>query len=233
MEPQRRRDGSSTINRARRPTEEDTFGEAGWSVVDEPVEATDPLAEAEMAARLPSTRKKLKQALDPRVLTPAQRRIKQTQVALALYTEGASINEIAADLGVSSATIRGWFATHRRKVTSDEIDMDLDQIAVPLAKENLIHGLLAGDKDYTRDVLKGRGHLRTKEAPPPPGEIPVLRVEFAFPTVALNTDVSNVGVIHGTPTMPKQIAGVVVDSQPLEPLEPVGIGAPRLPGSQP
>jgi hypothetical protein len=231
MEPQRRRDGSSSINRARRPTEEDTFGEGGWSVVDMPVTAADPVAEAELAAKLPSTKKRVRQALDSRVLTPAQRQLKQTQVALALYTEGASINEIASELGVSSQTIRGWFATHRRKVTSDQIDLDLDQIAVPLAKENLIHGLLAGDKDYTRDVLKGRGHLRTKDAPAVPAEIPVLRVEFAFPTQALHTDVSNVGVIHGTPSAPKLVQGTVVAAEPAPAPELVGVGAPRIPGS--
>lgn len=99
--------------------------------------------------------------LGKRQLTRAQvQRIRLTQRALALRTDGYDSNEIAEALGVSPATVVGWFSTHRRDVASLDLDRQLDEIAVPLATENLIHGLIAGDKDYTLETLKGRGKLR-------------------------------------------------------------------------
>jgi len=228
MQPQRSRGGIPTLSETRRPVDEDIYDpDTGrWHAEPIAIGASDPEADEAIATKLPRAKaEKAVKALTAAV-SPTVRRRKLTQLALALRAEGASVNEIAAELGVSSVTVTGWFTTHRREISTDKIDVMLDQIAVPLASENLIHGLLAGDKQYTLETLKGRGHLRQKDAPAPPTELPALRIEFAFPVVALQTDLSTVGMIHATPIAPKQIgAGKGEDID--VPLEAVGVGVPR------
>lgn len=116
-----------------------------------------------------------------RKLTKAQvQRLRLTQQALSLRAQGFSVGEIAEFLQVSPATVTGWFALHRRDMAVMDIDRTLEEIAVPLATENLIHGLIAGDKQYTLETLKGRGRLkRPKEGEDErTRELPVLRIEI-------------------------------------------------------
>lgn len=105
-------------------------------------------------------------------------RLRLTQSALALRAEGFSIPEIAEHLHVAPGTVTGWLSMHRRDMQVMDVDRMLEEIAVPLAVENLIHGLVAGDKAYTLDTLKGRGRLkRPKEGDDErPRELPVLKV---------------------------------------------------------
>lgn len=119
-----------------------------------------------------------------------RRRIKLTQQALDLRASGHSVGEIAASMGIAPSTLTRYFAQFRRDLADGAIDDQLDQIAVPLATENLIHGLLAGDKDYTMETLKGRGVLRKgKDEGKGDGEIPalVIRVEHKGPTPSTTT----------------------------------------------
>jgi DNA-binding CsgD family transcriptional regulator len=119
----------------------------------------------------------------PRKLTAAQKRaIRLTQQALSLRAQGYSIGEIAESLGAAPSTVMGWFTKHRRQVDEGEIDRLLEETAVPLAAENLVHGLAAGDKDYTLKTLEGRGYFKrhTDQGPvADPNNIPalVVRVE--------------------------------------------------------
>lgn len=231
MQPQRSRGGVPTLSEARRPTDEDIYNPQNgqWHAESLQLPAVDPEADEALAAKLPRVKAAKAVKALPATASPTLRRRKLTQLALALRAEGASVNEIAAELGVSSVTVTGWFTTHRREISTDKIDAMLDQIAVPLATENLMHGLLAGDKQYTLETLKGRGHLRQKDAPAPPAELPALRIEFAFPVVALQTDLSTVGMIHATPITPKLVgAGKGEEAEPdTIDATPVGIGVPR------
>lgn len=233
MEPQRTRNGQPTLDPARQPHDEDFYDlERGAHTEPVTLDATDPDAEQLMGGKLPG-----RKAKPPKTANPTVRRRKLTQIALGLYTEGKSVNEIAAELGVSTATVTGWFTTHRRETSVESIDLMLDQIAVPLAADNLVHGLLAGDKQYTLETLKGRGRLRTKDAAPAPAELPTLRIEFAFPPTALQTDVSTIGMVHATPLAPKAIgagSGVAADpAVPATTAELVGVGTPVRPRTEP
>jgi hypothetical protein len=153
-------------------------------------------------------------------LTKAQLRSRKlTQQALARFTEGFSIHAIAEDMGVAPSTVTGWLTRHRRDVAEGSIDEQLDQIAVPLAVENLTHGLLAGDKDYTLKTLEGRGVFKRhsdKGDLPPDLELPalIIRIEGATPShVSLAAEPGAAlvpgGHIVGTPAL-KQIEGKVV-----------------------
>ena len=152
-----------------------------------------------------------------------RRRLRLTQRALALRAEGFSVGEIAADMKISPATVLGWFTKHRRTVEAETIDAQLDEIATPLAVENLIHGLAAGDKDYTIKTLEGRGKFKRyadKGDGQTSTEIPalVIRVEHAggpgATTIALGSPPPQAsadagGKIVGVPAI-KRVEGVVV-----------------------
>lgn len=167
-------------------------------------------------------------------LTKVEIRIRRTtQAALALRAEGWEIRDIAAHFGVTSHTITGWFASHRRVVTQQDLDTQLDQIAVPLATENLIHGLLAGDKDYTLETLKGRGVLRRhgESDKAPSTALPELVIRFEAPAQQSQSNDSLIagGRIVGVISQPKRIEGTVVESRPLETVADVGTGTVQVP----
>jgi hypothetical protein len=144
------------------------------------------------------------------------------QEALALRAQGFAVPEIAESLRVAPPTVVGWFAKHRRQLADTAVDDALEQTAVPLATENLIHGLLAGDKDYTLETLKGRGKLRrySQGEQVHDGEIPalVVRIENADGskvTAALGArppaeSAAAGGRIVGQPALPKTVEGEVV-----------------------
>jgi len=165
----------------------------------------------------------------------AHRRL-STQKALALYGQGESIIDIAAALGVRPSTITGWMVRHRREIALADIDEQLDRIAVPLATENLIHGLLAGDKDYTLETLKGRGRFRrhVEDKSTLDVDLPPLVIRFEMPDDDAHPSADSFiagGRIVGAVSLPdgprtietKQIAGV---HEP-QPIELVGVGTPN------
>ncbi len=164
-----------------------------------------------------------------------RRRRKLTQRALSMYTGGERVIDIAEALGVAPTTITTWLSRHRREVKLGEIDEDIDAIAVPIAKDNFIHGLLAGDKDYTLEALKGRGHLRrhTQEQSNIKLEMPPLRVEYTLPegVLQLPADAAIVaGRIVGAIQLPKEVKGVVIEQRQLTAGADVGVGGVRVPG---
>lgn len=179
---------------------------------------------------------------------PSASRMRQrrTQLALSMRAQGLGNNEIARRFGVSAATVTGWFTTHRREIAPEAIDELLDQIAKPLAIENLIHGLQAGDKDYTLETLKGRGVFRrhAEGEGKPPTELPALRISFELPSPdqMMGRDGVPVGLVIGQPQAPKQLPEIAVVPVP-DPVvrsadgsvapAPVAIGRPSGPDPDP
>jgi len=213
--PQLNGKGKPQLNRARHPDEEEFVDEKGREYLDRsPItDAADPQADQTLRVS------------PKRVRRCTKHRRALTQKALALYTAGFSMNEIAAELGVTTPTITQWFVSHRRTMAEADIDKLLDETAVPLAAENLVHGLLAGDKDYTLETLKGRGKLkRHSEGDGKLSvELPALVVRFETPTLPDGPDgrparaIGAAGSIHGTAAQPKQITdGQVIDADVVE-----------------
>jgi hypothetical protein len=115
-----------------------------------------------------------------------RRRKLLTQQILSRLAAGESVIDIADTLDVATSTVTAHVARHRREVEVAQIDGRLDEIAVPLATDNLIHGLIAGDKDYTLETLKGRGKFRrhTEDTGAGKLELPVLRIAIEVNTGA-------------------------------------------------
>ena len=181
---------------ANKPGDKVLWGEFGPEVEHLPVAATDPAADREflrMAAR-PDTK-------------PTRRRRLLTQRALTMLAAGWDTNDIAAALGVATSTLTTYLTKHKREVTIAEIDDRLDRIAVPLATDNLIHGLLAGDKDYTLKTLEGRGRFRKHADVETKGEhvLPALEIRFTIETPPGGADPSQLP--PGTPSADSLIAG--------------------------
>lgn len=205
--PPRDTRGKPSLDRQRKPTEIDVYDEetgrislsdVGPGTVETPPDSYDA-----------NENKKL---LDRMVQNPTKqtrKRRKLTQVALGLFTSGMSVPDIADQLGVSPVTLARWFATHRQEALVEQIDTILDQTAVPLATSNLVAGLLAGDKDYTLETLKGRGKLKrhSEGDGKPQTELPALVIKFEKEDPAFKTTrVVGHGVV-GALAVPKQLPG--------------------------
>lgn len=207
----------------------------------------------EPGAEVKAKGKKVRAAADaaagvtvPAVPTPAelrtQRRATQLKMhkAVALRIQGESVPDIAELLGVSSATVTGYFTTHRRAVSVADIHQQLDAIALPLATENLMHGLLAGDKDYTLKTLEGRGAFRrhSQEEATISHTLPplVIRFEGGPSTQDLGHamqpgDSTITGKVVGAMQVPKQIgAAVLPDRLDLGALKAEAMGVPAVLG---
>lgn len=218
MKPQLNGKGKPQLNPHRRPDEEEFEDENGRTYLGASplLHASNPDNQLELDRQL---RKK------PGVSGRSKQRRALTQKALALFTAGHSMNEIAAELGVTTPTVTQWFVQHRRLVAEGSIDQMLDETAVPLAAENLVHGLLAGDKDYTIETLKGRGKLKrhSEGEGKLAVELPALVVRFETPELMRDANGQEVrvhsaaGSIHGTAAQPKQITdGQVIDADVVE-----------------
>lgn len=99
-----------------------------------------------------------------RTKTGKIKRAKFKAACLALRWEGFSPTETAQTLGVSINRVRNALSELRKTAAIDHQLDRLDQIAVPLAVDNVVRGVMDGDKDYTRDVLNGRGVYRTHKS---------------------------------------------------------------------
>jgi hypothetical protein len=80
---------------------------------------------------------------------------------VALRLVGMTVPQIAEKLAMAENTVRSHLYVARAKGKLTDVGPILDHQAVPLAMENLLNGLEEGDKDYTLEVLKGRGAFRT------------------------------------------------------------------------
>jgi hypothetical protein len=215
--------GRSQRAPANRPDESVQWGEFGPTLERLPVAPTDDQAQADLELDL-------RRANKPGGKRARQRRL-LTQRALILRAANWDLNDIAAHLGVATSTLTRWFTQHKRGVDAAEIDAQLDQIALPLATENLIHGLLAGDKDYTLDTLKGRGKFRKHSDVDGPVDrtLPTLEIKFtieqpvggAHPSqlpagVPSSDSLLAGGRILGVMALPKQVGSATLASRGMD-----------------
>ncbi len=143
-----------------------------------------------------------------------------TLKALVRLAEGDRMIDIAEEFQMPVNTLIGWIARFKRKLKEAEIDQRLDQIALPLATDNLIHGLLAGDKDYTLETLKGRGKLRryTNADETVHHDLPTLHIQFEPPAESAGYTPEQIalGRVVGRAALPAPAtAGEVLDSRVL------------------
>lgn len=80
---------------------------------------------------------------------------------VALRVVGLSAKQIAEQLGLEQTTVNQYLYVARQRGKLADVAEILDHQVVPMAVQNLIEGLEAKDKDYTLEVLKGRGAFRT------------------------------------------------------------------------
>lgn len=204
MKPQRT-NGNDTLKRARHPAAVDVSTPLG------PVTTVLP----EKPVTNPKDELKLQAANEK----PTQRNLRRAKLlgerAYILQAGGMAIGDVADELGVSRTTLLRYMTLHRRDVEERTIDDKLDQIAVPLAADNLIHGLLAGDKDYTLETLKGRGKFRRHGEAVDVGRtaMPALRIEFVMEGVRQVEGSS--GTAGGNIQWPRGVQGTVIDSKAL------------------
>lgn len=93
------------------------------------------------------------------------RQAKFVAAVLALRFEGfREHGEIAQILGCSVQQVSGALMRVRRDATIDQQLDRIDQIAVPLATDNVIDGIARGDKTYTLRVMDGRGLFRVHKS---------------------------------------------------------------------
>lgn len=79
---------------------------------------------------------------------------------VALRLAGHTIKEIAEITAVGKDAVTRYLARASEVAERNDVGMLLDYHAVPLAVDNLITGLRAGNEKYTLKVLEGRGHLQ-------------------------------------------------------------------------
>lgn len=141
----------------------------------------------ERESRQRTERDKFRTEAGDTITRPEARRRIATQQALVRLSEGDHVRDIAEDIGVSLHTLTGWIARYKHRLKEAEIDERLDKIALPLATDNLIHGLIAGDKDYTLETLRGRGKLRryTNADETVHHDLPELKISFEMPNASV------------------------------------------------
>lgn len=83
---------------------------------------------------------------------------------LALRLYGYSPSDTAEVLGVPPSRVASLLQRVRRDADVEAQLKRLDAVAVPLAVDNIIRGIIAGDKDYTLEMAKGRGLFKTHAA---------------------------------------------------------------------
>jgi hypothetical protein len=94
-------------------------------------------------------------------------RLKEAHVlaqVLALRLYGYSPADTAAILGVPTTRVFSLLHRVRRNADIDSQLKRLDDIGVSLAADNIIRGLIIGDKDYTLEFAKGRGLFKTHQS---------------------------------------------------------------------
>lgn len=238
MKPPIDNDGKETLETARHPgaVDEDVVNRHGVTVGTQPVVpprrgSWDVDVDAQMREEtVPvGTAKKA----TSKTATVSRQKARRIQKALMLRIQGYSNYEISLALGVAESTVTGWLTTHRRQVSKEELEDYIDQSILPMAVENIAHGVQAGDKDYTLAVANGRGVFKRHSEGDgrAPTEIPTMRIVFEAQTTA------QAAQAHGT------VVGVVAhpddERKALPAPKPVGaastvpqgevVGAPAIP----
>lgn len=154
------------------------------------------------------------------------RRGKFIGAVLGLRYQGFTPKETAEILGCSWQQVTYALTVIRKDADLDAQVSRLNNIAVPLAMDNAIRGVMNGDKEYTLKVLDGAGVFRTHKSIQ--GElkqtITSLSVVLAMPPhlIGQSLPLPRAGGIVGAPTIPtglpaaQCLEGVVVESAPLD-----------------
>lgn len=148
---------------------------------------------------------------------------------LGLRFEGFSPHQIAELLGVSHQQVTYALTAIRKDADIDQQVRRLNEIAVPLAMDNVVRGVMNGDKEYTLKVMDGAGVFKSHKAVQ--GEIKKtvthLSVQLSLPPhlVGKELPMPKAGQIVGAPTIavglpPAQILEGVVINQADEPPPP-------------
>jgi hypothetical protein len=156
-------------------------------------------------------REATKEALEPRKLTLNLSELEipeggelppRIAQAVALRLVGLNPGQIAERLGLERSTVNQYLYIARMKGKLTDVGPILDHAVVPMAVENLIAGLEAGDKEYTLEVLKGRGAFRSHSANVSTGSAgPMhLQIQVELPKGASGTVIDVIpGQVMGAP----------------------------------
>jgi len=97
---------------------------------------------------------------------------------VALRILGMKASEIADKLAISVHTVNQHLYVARSRGKLSDVGPILDHVAVPLAMDNLIKGLEEEDKEYTLEVLKGRGAFRSHSASVSSGSVGPMQLQI-------------------------------------------------------
>lgn len=87
-----------------------------------------------------------------------------TRRALTLRANGATDDEIAKTERVETSTLTQWMASPRRAPSAEEAQRMITEEIKPLAIENTLHQVLAGDRAATRQAMKDTGVMKPPKA---------------------------------------------------------------------
>lgn len=118
----------------------------------------------------------------------------RTAQVVALRILGLSTDEISNQLVLQPSTVRKHLMIARQRGKLSDVSSFLDHAAVPRAVENLMAGLEEGDKDYTLEVLKGRGAFRSHSHQASTGSTGPMHLEI---TVSVPQGIEQATVVEG------------------------------------
>ncbi len=81
-----------------------------------------------------------------------------------LRMQNFSPKETADILGCTYQQVTHALTTIRKNANQTDQLLRLDQIGIPLATDNVLRGIMDGDKDYTLRLMDGRGMFRTHKS---------------------------------------------------------------------
>lgn len=119
--------------------------------------------------------------------------------AIAKRIAGYTVREIADDLHVSRDTVEQWFLEARRNAQLLDVGPLLDHVALPLAVDNLIDGLRAGNEEFTLKTLGGRGAFSAHSKAETHQTSMTLNVQVEMPTRESAPRVVGEGQVVGIP----------------------------------
>jgi hypothetical protein len=133
------------------------------------------------------------------------RRGKFLGAVLGLRYEGFAPKEIAELLGVSHQQVTRALLAVRKDADLDAQVQRLNQIAVPLAMDNVVRGVMNNDKDYTLKVLDGAGVFKSHKAVQSEIKqtVTMLQVQLTMPAHLIGKELPmpKAGQIVGAPTI--------------------------------
>lgn len=150
------------------------------------------------------------------------RRGKFIGAVLGLRYEGFTPRETAELLGVSHQQVTYALTAIRKDADMEQQVRRLNEIAVPLAMDNVVRGVMNGDKEYTLKVMDGAGVFKSHKAVQSEIKktVTMLTVQLAMPPHLIGKELPmpKAGQVVGAPTIacglpPAHILeGVVVET---------------------